>query len=361
MVAARRERYGVCAMEKRISNQHRARARLERTLPAYRWLFDLMGNIYPFSHSEWQACIYVPVSALSPKIPEALKNLGGERAIRDLYSQGAERIAFMISAAMTFGTWRVTQGIYRFDEEIYKSLVDTSLSGEIPAEVLTRLPEWCVYVETPGLFLSDKLPLHGVWARLDLDQNNRTLLAITPDADEGDFLIPPTQHIELGTGSVEDSLSAAWKSWIAAGAQSGGHSEQEIVSGISRWLSPVVNLLLYLCSENDFMRKGQEDLPANPSLRKTKKGVRLFPADGPTTWDVGVRMGAALRAAREAGYRAGEGEGKSSTRPHVRRAHWHTYLTGPRADPRRELRWLPPIPVGIKDLDELVATIRKVQ
>lgn len=34
---------------------------------------------------------------------------------------------------------------------------------------------------------------------------------------------------------------------------------------------------------------------------------------------------------------------------------------GPRnGDRRRELRWLPPIPVGIEDFDKLPATIRRV-
>lgn len=47
--------------------------------------------------------------------------------------------------------WRPTQGIYRFDPELYDAIVSTPLEGDIPADVLTRLPEWCVYIETPEL------------------------------------------------------------------------------------------------------------------------------------------------------------------------------------------------------------------
>lgn len=56
-------------------------------------------------------------------------------------------------------------------------------------------------------------------------------------------------------------------------------------------------------------------------------------------------------------------------RPHIRRAHWHTILHGPRlrdgapipsAERRAELRWLPPIAVRMDDPDALPATIRPV-
>ena len=71
-----------------------------------------------------------------------------------------------------------------------------------------------------------------------------------------------------------------------------------------------------------------------------------------------MRLGAALRAAYHARETAPEGAG-ASVRPHVRRAHWHTYRIGEgRAE--RVLRWLPPIPVNVTDVGELPAVIRRV-
>ena len=49
------------------------------------------------------------------------------------------------------GTWRYSQGIYRFDDSVYEALRDTVPSGDMPVDVLYRLPEWCVYIETPVL------------------------------------------------------------------------------------------------------------------------------------------------------------------------------------------------------------------
>ena len=94
----------------------------------------------------------------------------------------------------------------------------------------------------------------------------------------------------------------------------------------------------------------------------------MFPADGPRTWDVGVRLGAALRRAyhdREVG-----GDAHAGPRGHIRRAHWHMILSGARltADGapiapekrRRDLRWLPPIAVNLESVDDLPATVRRV-
>jgi hypothetical protein len=37
-------------------------------------------------------------------------------------------------------------------------------------------------------------------------------------------------------------------------------------------------------------------------------------------------------------------------RPHIRRAHWHTFRRGPRdGEQTRVIRWLPPIPVNVDE------------
>lgn len=106
------------------------------------------------------------------------------------------------------------------------------------------------------------------------------------------------------------------------------------------------------------------------------RGGCQFPASKPTTWDVGVRMGAALRSANDQSQGQNvqsERLGQEVKRPHMRRAHWHTFLTGPKktkdgedippAQRTRVLRWIPPIAVNIKDkedLESLPSVIRMV-
>ena len=83
-----------------------------------------------------------------------------------------------------------------------------------------------------------------------------------------------------------------------------------------------------------------------------------------------MRLGAAIRDAQARSHTADAGSG-AGVRPHVRRAHWHTFLSGarlredgsaiPSSARRRELRWMPPVPVNVRDLDELPAVIHPVQ
>jgi hypothetical protein len=127
----------------------------------------------------------------------------------------------------------------------------------------------------------------------------------------------------------------------------------------------IVSLVLYLCSENAEIRNGGGDqrVPGYPKPKKTKKGLRIYAPDKPTHWEVGFRLGAALRRSAP-----GESEGVGGTharpRPHIRRAHWHSYWVGKWDDPearRVVLKWLPPIAVNLQHVDELTTTIRDVR
>ena len=100
--------------------------------------------------------------------------------------------------------------------------------------------------------------------------------------------------------------------------------------------------------------------------KKVKGGqIRYFPADKLTLWDVGYRIGAALSAHRLTGdQKSAKGSKRlhASPRPHIRRAHWHSYWIGSRKKPKeRELvvKWLHPILIGGKSGD-IVPTIRTV-
>jgi hypothetical protein len=117
--------------------------------------------------------------------------------------------------------------------------------------------------------------------------------------------------------------------------------------------------MLYVCSQGAEISQG--GVAARPSMpvpvRTRRKGERLFPASAPVRWDLGVRIGAALRAAQfTCGSSAGTGT-RATVLPHFRRAHWHTMLSGPRkgvpADVRaREVRWMPPVAVNVCDHEE---------
>jgi hypothetical protein len=256
------------------------------------------------------------------------------------------------------GAWRCTQGIYRFDPVIFDAIIETPISGDIPCDVIYRLPEWCVYIETPGMYWCDH-KLFRFFAHLDKSANTgRHDLRFLFDTDNG--LSPFLLH--MGQWSLKESVK---RMYSHATKHSGVAFDQVLPQAleIASEIAPFLSLLLYLCSVNSEIASVGSRLPANPTSKRTKKGLRLFPADKPTVWDVGVRMGAALRRATQASETHGETGSHAKSRTHVRRSHWHGFWSGPRNSPEERkfsLKWLPPIPVNVSDDAPIIPTIKPV-
>jgi hypothetical protein len=265
--------------------------------------------------------------------------------------------------------WRTTQGIYRFDPDLSAALLTTAPHGDIPCEVLRRLPEWCVYVEAPEL-ANESEPMHGFFAFLTTDhEGHNEELRLVFDLLDGRLRPIP---LSLSYGSVEQAvnemLDQVYRDYEAErpGIPNWTHSTpgylEEQRKSLSALLPKLLSLLLYLCADEPEIGDGSIR-PANPLPSKTRKGPRFFPPDKAMVWDVGVRMGAVLRHGaelRSAGDADEQGAGGASPRAHIRRAHWHTYLVGSgRAE--RQLRWIPPVLVGADGAVDLPAVIRLVQ
>jgi len=283
-----------------------------------------------------------------------------------------EDIALLSNVALlgVLGAWRATQGIYRFDSTVFESVVNTTVEGDLPCDVLHRLPEWCVYVETPGLQFLD-CALDGFFAHLDWDAGNTDLRFML---DTEKRLVPLS--LNLGPWSMAEALERTLKSGYKLPTepptdQNVGSPPNRISVTIESFrpiIEPMVSLLLYLCSQNAEIGDGSRR-PVNPTPKKTKSGLRLFAPDTPTTWEVGVRMGVAIRRAQKSEAAAHDGT-HAGPRPHIRRAHWHGFRSGPskhtdgsliQTESRKFiLRWLPPIMVNVDSVDDLPATIRPV-
>lgn len=124
------------------------------------------------------------VSALGKRYPEAWKSLDAFRVRKDLPTWPdwcfLPMAAYfnIIDASQAndlalFGAlypWRTTQGVYRFDPDIYAAVCDTPLAGNLPMDVFYCLPEWCIYIETPGIQTAAG-KLHGAFVHLEWDAN----------------------------------------------------------------------------------------------------------------------------------------------------------------------------------------------
>lgn len=79
-------------------------------------------------------------------------------------SLGLPDIAKMQLLASTH-TWQYSKGVYDFDADLYNALIDSRIDGDLPSGVLHRLPEWCVYINTPNLKFNG-VAVHGFFCTL---------------------------------------------------------------------------------------------------------------------------------------------------------------------------------------------------
>jgi len=268
--------------------------------------------------------------------------------------------------------WRVTQGVYHFDPTVFDELWNMPLEGGIPYEVLYHLPEWCVYVSTDQRPWLDRL-LHGFFAYLDLDETEgQPQIRFLLDVGEGrPYAALPVDLIESTLVEAVESTGGRYLAKLASRTEGIQEWAEEIsplaaldLDEYAHSVTPLMNLVLYLCSINAEYRdrSGLREKPRQPPMTRTRKGLRMFPPGQPTTWEVGWRLGPALRGALDGARRDGKDGSHASPRPHIRRAHWHSYWTGPKAASKRsiQIRWIPPVGVKTGNTEAIIPVLRKV-
>jgi hypothetical protein len=271
---------------------------------------------------------------------------------------GIEDDLYKTDILSAMAAWRPTQGIYRFAPALLDALLETSVTGAIPAEVLHRIPEWCVYLEVEREVHGHQL--HGAWAHLDINNRGDEVLrlVISYGADCLLFSVPLTDTIDasLATSIVMPHPSSV----VASAADPRAHCKEMI--------EPVVSLLLYVCSTNSAILdpKTPSHTPSCPKPHIDKHGrSRWYAAQQATIWETGTRLGAALDAAKARSRSTESSPTGRTVRPHVRRAHWHGAWIGPRDDPKKrqfKLNWWSPVLVGYDEGGEPeAATIRPVE
>ncbi len=240
-----------------------------------------------------------------------------------------------LNGVACLGAWRYTQGVYSINENLLKELIKTPISGLLPTEILMKMPEWCVYIETPGLTYNSH-PLHGFFAFLDLGIDLNPDLKIFLDIDNADGAMDlVVMTYPLGEWTIEEAINR-----VLSRTSDPRLNNKGFVDTLMCDISPLFNLLLYVCSNG--VEYSGSSRPGNPQPKKTKKhGWRLFPASNIRVWKLGNKTGEKLHPVHQesAGNRNGP-------RPHIRRAHWHTYRTG-RGRSNTKLMWIPPTPVAI--------------
>lgn len=277
-----------------------------------------------------------------------------------------------MEAVQALAGWRQGKVVYDFSpaltEELYRGAAEKKLT--LAADML-RLPAYTVYIQPNfqeagdeadqgyGFFVSWNYTPSAELCFVSVDSRGRADLEYRLLIGEEEETLEAC--MDRTAASFRESLEKARS--MRAIQESIGNEEVDLTGTlrsfrriISKWLA----LVLYLSAVNAEIRR-------DPShdFRRTRK-VRDIPREidhllvGEET---GIRL---TEFRRRAGGPRGEDRGGHHRSPvlHLRRAHWHTYLRGPRKlGPKRQrfLKWIAPIMVGGEGKTSEVVTVAKVR
>lgn len=331
---------------------------------------------------KWPGSVYFPSSFMAAMLDEGLRRLVRETAESDdgdvdteQFAEAMGRVEQLAFSMTALAGWRLGQGVYRFDPDLLMELGNSEISGEMPAEVLRRLPEWCVYIDqVVGIGHAKGPRLEGFFAFHDL--------CALPENPIQDGMVETLVFLPRMSGEDESGKRAgAWGAPFLVPLISGrsfaecvtagrgdfrGIEDERLAAQFSELHTQVAKLMtvmvLYLCSdEPDIQGVGLRPSRTIPSM---KAADRLLRQDGVRCWDVGLRVGSALRKARadfEAGSSSDSDGVGAKMRPHMRRAHFHGYWYGQRKGERRyKYKWLAPMLINVDEGASVIPTVHQV-
>lgn len=264
----------------------------------------------------------------------------------------------------TLAAWRKSKEVYVFDPDFISLLADMEDDVKIPTDVLLHLPYYAFYVEalSKSSVIGD---FDGFFVALEYDPHNyeRELrISLIFDGEDEPPCVPIIINLDTDTISQSaHSLGEEMKKRLPANYAAvddiiGKHAELYRTVGAF-----VVNMILYIIADNNDIAPNSEQsfiTHRTPHVRDKYSEIRK--------WDVGVRVGNTIRAARKAAPAQDEPKPTgthASPRPHMRRAHWHHFWTGPKKDldaRKLVLRWIPPTFVGGEDEEQAPVVLHSV-
>lgn len=248
-----------------------------------------------------------------------------------------------ISMFLMINKWSLCKQVYSFDAEMELALADSE-DIKLPIRVLDRLPYRNLYIEfaKDGIFSSN---FAGVFVQVvpyklgyllylcRIKENGSCMFgncALIPSKEDGIFLI--NRDDITAENGIERN-----KDWQEFGFFT-------------------LNALLYLCAANAKIKESpitKNTYHPTSTVKNKFSEVRKWEISSPVNEYCGYRYGQMVNLSEQTPKESKRNsisvhsqEKKRSA--HMRRAHWHHYWTGPKSGDRKlELRWIPPIMVGL--------------
>ena len=283
----------------------------------------------------WHKACYIPMAAVS--------------TVMGVNPQG--KIEPLIDALMAvanvaaFASWRIGgKHIIKIDPTLEAELIRGGIKGNVPMHIFEWLPFMCAYIE-----MSNDPDIVGFFVHIEHDILTDSLeLQFVMENTKGE--IAPTVIDLKAKGTVEQVVEETMRNAPVLGQK----RAKTVVTEISGLMRRVLPLVMYLCSVSD-ETKALQSPTTMPTLQRKN---RVMATNQPRIWNIGERVGAMIRtsAEREATDPTGTG---ASKRPHIRRAHWHTYRVG---SGRTETitKWIYQMTINADDGSDMPETTRKI-
>ena len=194
------------------------------------------------------------------------------------------------------------------------------------------------------------------------DRRTELRLVLDVTGAAGDELI--VMPIHLGKGGVAGGVEAMLKE-AARQFPVRVQTPEGVVERLSSDVSPLVSLVLYLCSQAAEIKEtgAGKRVPDSSQAPEDQEGHADLRPGSPEPLGGRISPGGCLRQALSEHEPAEPTGTHASPRPHIRRAHWHSFWVGKKDQPDARsvtLKWLPPIPVNVQGVDDLTTTVRDV-
>lgn len=278
--------------------------------------------------------------------------------IKKAYAARDFKALNLYSSLTTLIQWRLTRGLYEFDPELIEGFSESDLSN-LPIELLRRMPEYAPYIVLRGTWQGQKL--NGAWVNYCVpqraDKSPQLDVILHFGSDEVAKLT-----LDLTSTNLDECINDTLGNVASKLKNVEGRTQillSDAKSDDIRLMALLLPYVFYLCAEEPDIT-GVVKKPQ--SVQKRRYKYMFTPPQTDNMLQVGFRLGGKIRMWRQnwenerQSHPSGLGLPKA---PHIRKAHWHLYWTGTgRTIPR--LKWIPALPVGVKDFDEIAVHVRPV-
>lgn len=260
--------------------------------------------------------------------------------------EDASKLSVVISGYLHY-FWQLSKPNFVFEPALMKHMADSELPETIPAEILQRLPYWCQWITLPiNLATAEntlRLDFDGAFVGYTEIERRPALVLVAPFVSSDDsiktngftpsvtsyvYLDEPVDHLSFVKNShllnVSDRMPDVFF--------------RELMFGTYHYLTKIVSCVMYICSQQHAL---YQEGHSQPKPQRLGKSYRIIPPKTDRMITVGAEMTRILKdfeAEVEACTRAFNGR-----KPHIRKAHYHHFWTGPKVGVRTLVcRWLPP-------------------